>query len=361
MRNKVGDLVSNFVERRDLPAMLAEATKKPMDYILGNLKKPCRCAEVKEKDGSAGSLIDDFDALLEMHGGAIESAFVKWYHICKNEIAAEGWQSRRPGGAILSFLPRIFACLSARPIFLMKAGGELCVFLVFARYTLFFAGRLEGKKRSLLILGPSDTCKSFFGCLVRFQFPANRIFTPLASSEFCWDQLDSKMHLLGFCNDCRFSPKLPVAPCLNWLGGLTFKYNRKHQKPQEGKGPLCIFTSNDMKSSWERVDVEAFYARMATVIVCFVTLQMAGMPEKEANARAEICQKCGACALLKKSSALQHIAKNRDPLAFGFYELHLKQHYARKFPAPRPFGVQTQCDNAVDSEWEALVAEAENR
>ena len=117
MRNKVGDLVSNFVERRDLPAMLAEATKKPMDYILGNLKKPCRCAEVKEKDGSAGSLIDDFDALLEMRGGAIESAFAKWYHICKNEIAAEGWQSRRPGGGQFYLFCREFSLVSRRAPF----------------------------------------------------------------------------------------------------------------------------------------------------------------------------------------------------------------------------------------------------
>ena len=198
-----------------------------------------------------------------------------------------------------------------------------CCFCVLSRYTLFFAGRLVGKKRSILIMGPSDTGKSFFGSLVRYQLPRARVFLPLAASEFCRDELNP-MHILGFSNDWRFSQKVPTQPCLNWLEGLEFKYNRKHQKAGEGRGPLCIFTSNEMDKGWSSADIAAFYARMACVIWCFVKMEMVGVKENQANARVEKCVKCGACALLLKSNTLQEMLQKNNPEAFAKFDYQIK-------------------------------------
>ena len=158
-------------------------------------------------------------------------------------------------------------------------------------------------------------------------------------------------------NDWRFPRKLPVQACLNWLEGLEFKYNRKHQEGVGGKGPLGIFTSRDMESGWGNKDVVAFYARMAAVLGCVTTTQIANVAEKECNQRLQKCRKCGARALIKHSPVLQSLVRSKNPLAFGFYELRLKQFYekaARSSP---------QCHVAgnVNDEYEALVAEAENR
>ena len=227
------------------------------------------------------------------------------------------------------------------------------------RYTLYFADRLQGKKRSLLVTGPPDSGKSFSGLLVRNQLPKCRVFVPLSTSEFRWGSLDEEMHLLSFCNDWRFSRKLPVQACLNWVEGLEFKYNRKRQKGVEGKWPLGIFTSNDMESGCGYKDVVAFYARMAAALGCVTTIQIANVAEKECNKRLQKCRECGARALIKHSPALQSLVRPKNPLAFGFYELRSKQFYekaARSFP-------QAQCHVAgnVNDEYEALVAEAENR
>ena len=170
------------------------------------------------------------------------------------------------------------------------------------------------------------------------------------------------MRILGFSNDWRFSHKLPVPPCLNWLEGLTFKYNRKHQKAAEGKGPLCIFTSNDMEKGWNSTDVEAFRARMACVITCFATLEMAGAKENNGNQRLEKCQKCGACSLLLKSSPLQKIVQKQDPVAFYKFDAHIKSYYAAMMPLSNHYGrPSAHTSNEFLSEYDALVAEAENR
>ena len=113
---------------------------------------------------------------------------------------------------------------------------------------MFFMDSLPSKKRPLLSVGPSDSGKSFFATLVRRQLPRSRVFLPLSGSEFCWNELDEKMHLIAFANDWRFTPQLPAQQCLNWLEGLEFTYNRKHDSPQESRGPPGLFTSNDMES-----------------------------------------------------------------------------------------------------------------
>ena len=89
------------------------------------------------------------------------------------------------------------------------------------------------------------------------------------------------MHFLGYCNDFRFSEKVPVPQFLNWLEGLTFKYNRKHQAAGESKGPLCMFTSNDVKSGWKEIDIKAFFARIDTKIECAAKFEDAGIQENE--------------------------------------------------------------------------------
>ena len=208
-------------------------------------------------------------------------------------------------------------------------------------YTLFFTGNLRSKKRSLLVVGPSDSGKSFFGSLVRQQLPKSRVFLPLGNSEFCWDSLDSDMHILGYSNDWRFSPKLPVSPCLNWLEGLDFTYNRKHQKPGEGKGLLCIFTSNDIENGWNPKDIAAFHARMATTITCGVKLETMGIQENEGNARLEQCKKCAAAALIWKSPVLAQHLKKYYPGMYPFYERSLgafmsKRTFAPNRAAPTP-------------------------
>ena len=215
------------------------------------------------------------------------------------------------------------------------------------RYEKFFAGRLNGKKKSLLVTGDSDTGKSYFSSLVRYQFPTARIFTPLNNSEFFWADLDEKMHFLGYCNDFRFSEKVPAPQLLNWLEGLTFKYNRKHQAAGESTGPLCMFTSNDVKTGWKEIDIKAFFARIDTKIECAAKFEDAGIQENEGNSRVQRCPKCGACGLLALSNVLQQLVKNRDPLASSYYELHLKNHFARKEPDNR--------------EYQAMVDEAERR
>ena len=101
---------------------------------------------------------------------------------------------------------------------------QLPIFFVLSpRYADFFMDTLPAKKRSLLAMGPPDSGKSFFGALARRQLPRSRVFLPLSTSEFCWNDLDEKMHLVGYANDWRFSPSLPVQPCLNWLEDLEFR------------------------------------------------------------------------------------------------------------------------------------------
>ena len=73
-------------------------------------------------------------------------------------------------------------------------GGYKNMFL--QRYTLYFADRLQGKKRSLLVTGPPDSGKSFVGLLVRNQLPKCRVSPPLSTSEFRRGILGEEMHLL---------------------------------------------------------------------------------------------------------------------------------------------------------------------
>ena len=304
VKNNISGIITDMVHRRDMGKRQIEATKGPIVYLLENLIAGCRCDQVREADGSVGSLLEDFASLLRMHGPHIEETYVKWY-------------------------------------------------------THFFTGAIgHSKKRSLLITGPSDTGKSIFGSLVRRQLPRSRVFLPLAGSEFCWDDLDSDMHLLGFSNDWRFSHKLPVQPCLNWLEGLDFKFNRKHQKPAEGKGPLCIFTSNDVQTGWKQTDINAFFARMYAVLPCLVTIHMAGIPEREASSRVEKCVKCGACALLWKSAPLRNFVNSNYPASYKLFEQHMRkfQPSSSRIAEEAPRRRQTEED-----EWEALVAEAEMR
>ena len=112
-----------------------------------------------------------------------------------------------------------------------------------------------------------------------------------------------------------------------------------------------------MESGWGYQDVVAFYARMAAVLGCVTPTQIANAAEKECNQQLQKCRKCGARAPMKHSPVLQSLVRPENPLAFGFYELRLKQFYekaARSSP---------QCHVAgnVNDEYEALVAEAENR
>ena len=183
-----------------------------------------------------------------------------------------------------------------------------CCFFVLSRYTLFFAGRLVSKQRSILIAGPSDAGKSFFGSLVRYQLPRGRVFLPLAASEFCWDELNP-MRILGFSNDWRFSQKVPTQPCLNWLEGLEFKYNRKRQKAGEGRRPLCIFTSNEMDKGWRSADIAAFYARMACAISCFVKMEMVGVKEPSERPRGKVRKVRSLRSFVETKSAPKNASK----------------------------------------------------
>lgn len=213
---------------------------------------------------------------------------------------------------------------------------------------------LPAKKRSLLAMGPPDSGKSFFGALVRRQLPRSRVFLPLSTSEFCWNDLDEKMHLVGYANDWRFSPSLPVQPCLNWLEDLEFCYNRKHESPGESRGPPGIFTSNNMNSGWSRENIEAFFARMGGVLNCYTTFQMANMKMKEANKRLEKCFKCGAISLLWKSPILAETIKSNYPTAHKEFVLQLTAFLSRR---QRGAGSHS---NPPMSEYDALVADAES-
>ena len=83
-------------------------------------------------------------------------------------------------------------------------------FVCVPRYAMFLIDSMPSKKRSLLSVGPSDSGKSFFATLVRRQLPRSRVFLSLSGSEFCWNELDEKMHLIAFANDWRFTQQLPV-------------------------------------------------------------------------------------------------------------------------------------------------------
>ena len=96
-----------------------------------------------------------------------------------------------------------------------------------------------------------------------------------------------------------------------------------------------------------KIDIEAFFARIDTKIECVAKFEDAGIQENEGNSRLERCPKCGACGLLALSNMLQQLVKNRDSLAFSYYELQLKNHFARKDPENR--------------EYQAMINEAEGR
>ena len=78
VKNNPANIIAEFVRRRDLPDNMEEGKKTPWDYLVGNLSKECRCGEILENDGSTGGVIADFEVLLKVHGGAIETAFVQW-------------------------------------------------------------------------------------------------------------------------------------------------------------------------------------------------------------------------------------------------------------------------------------------
>ena len=78
MKNNPANIIAEFVRRRDLPDNMEEGKRTPRDYLVGNLSKECRCGEILENDGSTGGAISDFEAHLEVHGGAIETAFAQW-------------------------------------------------------------------------------------------------------------------------------------------------------------------------------------------------------------------------------------------------------------------------------------------
>ena len=223
---------------------------------------------------------------------------------------------------------------------------------------MFFMGNLPSKKRSLLSVGPSDSGKSFFATLVRRQLPRSRVFLPLSGSEFCWNELDEKMHLIAFANDWRFTPQLPVQQCLNWLEGLEFTYNRKHDSPQESRGPPGLFTSNDMESGWKKEDIKAFNARMWATLYCCKTIFMANLPEREANKRLEKRLKCAAVSLLWKSPDLAQMAQKENPAAHKEFAARLKAFLSRR---NQEMLTGVQCPHARMSEYDMDVAEAELR
>ena len=74
-----GMLVRQFARRRDAEKRGTEAEKRPKGYLTSNLLLPCRCGEVKEKDGSAGCVIEDFERILNMPGPRNAKPFIKWY------------------------------------------------------------------------------------------------------------------------------------------------------------------------------------------------------------------------------------------------------------------------------------------
>ena len=224
---------------------------------------------------------------------------------------------------------------------------------------MYFLDRLPSKKRSLLVTGPSDSGKSFFGALVRRQLPRARVFLPLTATEFCWTNLD-ETHLLGFSNDWRFSPKLPVQPCLNWLEGLEFAYNRKHERPGESKGPPAIFTSNDVENGWSKVDIAAFFARMGAAIHCHTKLIDAGVAENEANKRVEKCLKCGACALIWKSPILAQKVQCQYPASYRELCRHINSFLAKRNRSQPQTQGGSSASKEMLSEYDALVREAGN-
>ena len=79
MKCNLGMLIRQFVQRRDAEKRETEAEKRPKDYLTSNLLLPCRCGEVKEKDGSAGCVIEDFEGILNMHGPHVAKPFIEWY------------------------------------------------------------------------------------------------------------------------------------------------------------------------------------------------------------------------------------------------------------------------------------------
>ena len=209
--------------------------------------------------------------------------------------------------------------------------------------------------------GASDTGKSVFGSLVRRQLPRSRVFLPLSTSEFCWNDLNEEMHILAFANDWRFSKNLPVQACLNWLENLEFAYNRKHEAPGESKGPPGIFTSNDIENGWSAVDIKAFMARMRQTFDCKITFEMAHMTENEGGKRIEKCLKCGACALLWKSHPLSQKVQACYPAAYQEFARHINTFlYSQK---PTNGLVSGPASGIVKplSEFDLLVAEAESR
>ena len=295
----VASLVGAMLHRRDRVSLQEELAKSPLSYVVENVKGVCGCAGVVEEDGSTGTVFEDVGRFLDMHGSAIETCYTRWY-------------------------------------------------------TMFFCSRLHGKKRALVVTGPPDTGKSYFGSLVASQFPDRRVFLPLAGSEFCWDGLEEGRHLLAFANDWRFSKDLPVQPCLNWLEGLPFKRNRKHKDPVQSKGPIAIFTSNNMEAGWSRVDVGAFQARVNTSIECVATFVATKTPMKLAVERLGKCKKCAACALLWKSPVLLELVRKENAEVGAIADAWI----AAMIPVRKDDPASSSCVGVSNSAWGNMLREA---
>ena len=49
IKNNIGAIIDNFVERRSFLELSKEATKSALDYLVDNLKTPCQRHEVPQR------------------------------------------------------------------------------------------------------------------------------------------------------------------------------------------------------------------------------------------------------------------------------------------------------------------------
>ena len=127
------------------------------------------------------------------------------------------------------------------------------------------------------------------------------------------------------------------------------------KKLAEGKGPLRIFTSNDIETGKNQKDIAAFLARTPKTIACGVELESMGIQENEGNARLGKRKKRAAAAPIWKSLVLAQRGQKRfRPGTYQFYERSLGAFFSNRAALPNHRAATPQNDGAQGA-WEGCA------